>query len=346
MRVDQYLANFDWPATSHIDFPQLEPNDCLLLCAGFEDRSIETLLRISSSDVSNLSVIVVEYQPNYPQNKLAQILDLCERTHISLHRCVYDRERPEGIGTQLVALTRNFERVFLDISGMSRLLIVQALVALLRHGGVRVSILYAEAMTYPPSEQDFRIRESGRGAGNPSSYLSSGIFEVASTPELGSVAMLGESIRLIAFPSFDPSQLSNLVSELQPTYANLIHGLPPLSKDRWRRVAIADLNQHAIRSLQSREEAEASTLDYRETMHLLLEIYSNRSMFDRIVVAPTGSKMQAVAVGLFRAALRDIQIVYPTPRVFNAPEEHTLGCRQLYVLDCPAECFSSSITSI
>jgi hypothetical protein len=32
------------------------------------------------------------------------------------------------------------------------------------------------------------------------SYISSGIFEVASTPELASVSMLGEAIRLVAFP--------------------------------------------------------------------------------------------------------------------------------------------------
>jgi hypothetical protein len=63
-------------------------------------------------------------------------------------------------------------------------------------------------------------------------------------------------------------------------------------------------------------------------------------MFDRIVVAPTGSKMQAVAVGLFRAVLYDVQIVYPTPQIFTAPHEHTVGIRQLYKVDLPTEAMS------
>jgi hypothetical protein len=58
-------------------------------------------------------------------------------------------------------------------------------------------------------------------------------------------------------------------------------------------------------------------------------------MFDRIVVAPTGSKMQAVAVGLFRSVMYDVQIVYPTPQIFIAPHEHTIGIRQLYKVDLP-----------
>jgi hypothetical protein len=63
-------------------------------------------------------------------------------------------------------------------------------------------------------------------------------------------------------------------------------------------------------------------------------------MFDRIVVAPTGSKMQAVAVGLFRSVLYDVQIVYPTPQTFTAPDEHTIGIRQLYKVDLPIETMS------
>ena len=60
-------------------------------------------------------------------------------------------------------------------------------------------------------------------------------------------------------------------------------------------------------------------------------------MFDRIVVAPTGSKMQSVAVGLFRAVLHDVQIVYPTPQFFAEPRNYTLGMRQLYQLDLPID---------
>ena len=81
----------------------------------------------------------------------------------------------------------------------------------------------------------------------------------------------------------------------------------------------------------------ASTRDYRETLRILIKVYGERSMFDRIVVAPTGSKMQAVAVGLFRSVMYDVQIVYPTPQIFIAPDEHTIGIRQLYKVALPTE---------
>jgi len=172
------------------------------------------------------------------------------------------------------------------------------------------------------------------------SYISSGIFEVASTPELASVSMLGEAIRLVAFPSFDPVQLSNLMQELQPTYTELIHGVLPAQKNKWRTKAIDELNRPTLDAAQRRENHMASTRDYRETLRILIKVYGERSMFDRIVVAPTGSKMQAVAVGLFRAVLYDVQIVYPTPQIFTAPHEHTVGIRQLYKVDLPTEAMS------
>ena len=142
---------------------------------------------------------------------------------------------------------------------------------------------------------------------------------------------------MVAFPSFDRSHLANLIQELQPTYTDLIHGIPPSETNAWRTEAVRNLNRPVLDSLRRNTNHCASTLDYTKTLRILLGIYKNRSMFDKIVVAPTGSKMQAVAVALFRAALYDVQIVYPTPQTFTAPEEYTGGVRRMYALDLPVE---------
>jgi len=223
---------------------------------------------------------------------------------------------------------------------MSRLLIVQLLVAILATDGPIVSLIYGEAREYYPSKEQFEHDRGNEADGGTHSYLSSGILEIAAAPELSSVSMAGESIRLVAFPSFDPAQLTNLIEELQPTYTDLIHGIPPRHENRWRKDAIRHLNCKALMHIGDSTDRCASTLDYRSTLGLLLEIYSERSMFDRIVVAPTGSKMQSVAVGLVRHALHDVQIVYPTPSVFDKPEEYTLGVRQFYQLDIPFDALS------
>ena len=341
-RADERLANVQWPDLQRIKTPNIGSDDCLLVCGGFEDRAIEVLHRTCAAGYSGFALGLVTYRPMYPQNRTDELRNIGRDAHLKITEFVYDRENPAGIGEELKHFTRDFEHVFIDISGMSRLLIVQTLVALLMESqNHAVTIIYGEAKEYPPTREKFAQDRQSVDSEPVLSYISSGIFEVASTPELASVSMLGEAIRLVAFPSFDPVQLSNLIQELQPTYTELIHGVPPAPKNKWRTKAIDELNRPTLDALQEREDHMASTRDYRETLRILIKVYGERSMFDRIVVAPTGSKMQAVAVGLFRSALYDVQIVYPTPQVFTAPHEHTVGIRQLYKVDLPPEAMSA-----
>jgi hypothetical protein len=46
--------------------------------------------------------------------------------------------------------------------------------------------------------------------------------------------------------------------------------------------------------------------------------------------------MQTVAVGLFRALMDDVQIVYPTPKEFRSPSNYTKGVGRLYSLELGA----------
>jgi hypothetical protein len=156
------------------------------------------------------------------------------------------------------------------------------------------------------------------------------VHEVAILPELSSVNLQGQPVRLVAFPSFNPHQLTALRTEVQPSYVTLVHGVPHLPKDRWRLEAIRQLNR--TDQIPRREDLRASTLDYRETLDILLDVYAQRGATERIIVSPTGSKMQAVAVGLFRHFVEDVQVVYPTPREFTSPQHYTHGSRAVYCL--------------
>ena len=339
LRPDEKLGKIDWPNLQEINFPSVETGDCLLVCAGFEYRATEALRRICKAGKTNFSLGIVEYRPSYPENRIKRLRTIGKKADLRIDEFVYDREKPSGMGEQLrsFAQGQKFDRVFIDISGMSRLLIVQTLVALIGSPVRTISIIYGEPREYKPSKGELE-QDNQDGKIKPSpNYLSSGIFEIAATPELSSVSMLGEAIRLVAFPSFAHEQLTNLIQELQPTYTEFIHGVPPARKNKWRTEAIRKLNHLTMDELREKNELETSTLDYRETLSTLLRIYAGRSMFDRLVVAPTGSKMQAVAVGLFRSALDDVQIVYPTPQVFPKPKKYTLGFRQMYQVDLPTE---------
>ncbi|MCY3604749.1 MAG: hypothetical protein OXH45_03205 [Gammaproteobacteria bacterium] len=331
----ELLGNIDWPQAERFEIPDLGPNDCVLVCAGFERRATEMLERVCSHYKANFTLGLVSYLPEEEENRLAEFYKISGHAGLKVRELVYDREKPLDMVQELGEYSNSFDRFYVDISGMSRLLIVQILVALVCNRAESVAIVYCEAGDYPPSQEEFK-NDLQSGVSMPSpSYLSSGIFEVAAAAELSSIAMLGSPTRLIAFPSFDPSQLANLVQELQPTYTDIVHGVPPRRMQEWRREAIRQLNAGTLGELQAMTNYDASTLDYRETLRILVNIYSERSMFDRIVIAPTGSKMQAVAVGIFRAVLEDVQIVYPTPKTFTDPQRYTLGVRELHELKLP-----------
>lgn len=334
-RLDERLAGIAWPSLESIQIPDIENDSCVLLCAGFEDRAVESIRRICDAYQSRFSLGIIKYLPDLIQNKLEELRAISSKSNVDVTEFVYNREKPAEMGESLCHFSQSFKHVYVDISGMSRLLIVQILVALIQSHQESIRILYGEADEYLPTEDEYN--KDSRGSFNQPglSYLSSGIFEIAATPELGSVSMLGHAIRLLAFPSLDPAQFTNLVQELQPTYTDIFLGVPPHLDNKWRTQATMELNEQTIDDLHWKYEHLVSTFDYRETLMKLFDIYAKRSMFDRLVIAPTGSKMQSVAVGIFRALITDIQIVYPTPQVFVEPERYTLGMRQLYKLEVP-----------
>lgn len=341
-RVDEELRGLMKPALEPAEGIVLREDDSLILCAGFEERAVESLRRFVVCGCSGFLAIVVTYKPHIAANRLGEIRELCAKADATVVEVPYDRENPVGAGEALVhAVGKRQGRILLDVSGMSRLLIVQALVAFGESGqGIgQVCIVYTEAKEYPPSREEVQraLATAGPGTIYELVFLSSGVFGVIIVPELSSVALHGRPVRLVAFPSFNPDQLAMLRSELQPSYFTLVHGLPHLKENAWRRDAIKVLN--ATEQIPRREDFEASTLDYRQVLDLLLYIYATHGASERIVIAPTGSKMQAVAVGLFRLFMGDVQIAYPPPRAYPCPEEYTRGVLAVYRL--PLDAFAS-----
>ena len=332
-RADERLAGVRWELLRRFDSAtvEIDRGSVLVLCGGFEDRALGALANFAGAE--DLSIALVRYRPEHGSNKDGDVKRWARERAVKLVECPYDRQWPAGGGEAVVELLGAAKHVYVDVSGMSRLLIVQIVVALMQVGR-SFTILYTEAEEYYPTEAEFRGRTESVGADISLDFLSSGIFEVAATPELGSVAMLGEATRLIVFPSMETVQIRNLLQELQPTYVDAIYGVPPSNRNRWRCSAAKHLNASALRGQTGVSEHETSTLDYTDTLRVLLEIYRERSMFDRMLVAPTGSKMQAVAVGMVRSVLTDLQVVYPTPQEFNVGH-YTKGVGRVHHVRVP-----------
>src|SRR5208282_2349346 len=111
-------------------------------------------------------------------------------------------------------------------------------------------------------------------------------------------------------------------------------------QNKWRQQVISSINR--LDKIPEAERFQTSTLDYRETLDCLLKLYADHGERERLLLSPTGSKMQTVAVGIFRALIEDVQIVFPTPVSYLKPDGYTLGIGPLHLLPLAQFSFTSS----
>lgn len=335
---DETLLAISKPSLAELGNIVLTQGDTVVLAAGFEDRAF-AFFNSALIHGRHFRVIIVEYLPPNPQNRIRDALAAALEIGILVEVLTYDRENPTGFGDLLLdALGHRSGRTFLDISGMSRLLIVQTLVALHQSDESlqRTLLIYTEAAEYPPTLEEAQkaLQAAEENPSEPIHFLSSGVFEISVLPELSAVGFASSPTRLIVFPTLDAVHLTALLTELQPAQLSVIEGQPPDPVNQWRPDIIGKINELDRLQKQGGAEREtASTLDYRDTLDRLLRLYAKHGVRERIVLSPTGSKMQSVAVGLFRAWIRDVQIVYPTSSGFCSAESYTVGIGPTRLLD-------------
>lgn len=305
----------------------------LLLAAGFEERSLGILKALAKRE-KKFTVLMIRYLPLISENRAEEIINFCIENRIDVIELEYDRRDPRNFGAALLEAAPTESQILVDVSAMSRLLIVQTIVALANSAFSKdFAVGYCEAETYSPSRQKAEaiLDDVGQNPLNGMTFLSSGVLQVAIVPELSSATYGSQQTRLIVFPSFDSHHFVAVRSEILPSRFAFIEGAPPDAANNWRKAAIQKINE--LEKFQDSDCFTTSTLDYRETLNLLLQIYQKHSLRERIVVSPTGSKMQTVAVGVFKAYLDDVQIVYPVATDFNSPESYSIGIGDMHVLD-------------
>jgi hypothetical protein len=341
-----------------IHFPQIQKQndsvsvkESLIVCAaGFEDRTLALGSRIAASEC-RLGIAV--YKDWATNNRLAEIESGYVAAGIDASRMIhfdYDRFEPDEFGADLEAwLTDAPEHcVVLDISTMSRLAIMVAFDAC-RRSGKEVRIFYAEAQDYGPTLEEYEQAREGLYP-RPSIQVYSGLGGVVRSRRLSSVALQGEPTALIAFMSMNEVLTQALINCLCPSRLLLINGRPPGL--RWREEATAWIHDELRREWPHEDNAvsasgrvrlpvrSTSTLDYTESVEVLLDLYWDCAAEFRVVLAPTGSKMQTVACSVVKAIHPDIHIEYPTPESFL--KEYSRGVGTCWTVDFG--CLKSRVT--
>ena len=329
--------------------PTLQRCDCLMLqegeivihAPGFEDRTMSVGEVVTGSEGR---AVLLDYLPVDARNRLSEVRGMLSGRGVKIEDedvLQYDRFEPGDFESRLQKRLQyhRAQRVLVDISTMSKLEIM--LVLNVCNGlSVRVRVFYCEAQSYGPSQAEFKEAKDQKQIHQPSLQIFTGVHGVVRVDSLASVAMQGQPTAAIVFMSFNDALTQVLLNTVYPSRLFLINGRPPVHA--WREEATAWIHDQVRREWEDDNPVEpsngegvakprrvVSTLDYRETVSLLLELYWQLSVNHRILLAPAGSKLQAVGCYLMKALHPDIHIEYPSPEGFLPPYSIGMGTRWL-----------------
>jgi|GEM_PF-659772 len=299
---------------------------CIVIsAAGFETRTL-ALSKTIGAVGENAGAIVIRYEPGDARNKLSELVKALRRNNLLLDEKVdiigFNRFTPDDFGDALSSrlLDLRAESVLLDASSMSKMALLLTL-EVCSELNVDLSIFYAEARSYGPSKRAYIESRAKGELHQPSIQVYSGIGEVVRSARLSSVAMQGEPVAAVMFMSFNELLTQALLNCVYPSRLFLINGRPP--EHTWREEATAWIHER-LRAEWSETDnpvdhmglpcRSTSTLLYEETVSALLSLYWRLSTDYRIILAPTGSKMQTLGLFISRALHPDIHVEYPTPK--------------------------------
>lgn len=322
----------------------LVQGDVVIHAPGFEDRTMALLSTVKTS--AGACAVLLKYLPFSPENRLQEIREALVAAGVAIRDediLDYHRFEPDDFEGRLQArlIAHSACRVVVDISTMSKLAIMLVL-NVCRQLDLEVMVLYAEAQTYRPSQEEFEQARTKEEIHQPTLQVFTGVYGVVRVDSLASVAMQGQPTAAIVFMSFNDVLTQVLLNTVYPGRLFLINGRPPLHS--WREAATAWIHDQVRREWEEDNPVFpvdgdglgiprrfASTLDYRETVTLILQLYWQLSANHRLLLAPSGSKMQAVGCYLVKALHPDIHIEYPSPEGFLP--EYSTGVAARWLLD-------------
>jgi hypothetical protein len=219
---------------------------------------------------------------------------------------------------RLGAYIADVDEIIIDISAMTKLLSL-VLLCLLKRYDRTLRIVYSEAIKYAPTRDEYvRSRSQMEWAAK---FPSRGIEEIVRTKCLSSVVTQGQPVTLIAFTSFNEQLVRHMLGSISPHRLVFINGRPPRKENLWRAEATQELHRKLVEAYAADNPFDrdghlansASTLDYRETVMMLVNLYRRYGAQERMLCAATGSKMQTVGLFVAKMIFRDIHVEYPTP---------------------------------
>lgn len=290
-----------------------------VVAEGFEKRSLYWISKNENKTFFSQSIIC-KYSPSKKSlfDEMYEIVkNHTQNEPITLD---YDRFEPtlfEQKFKESIMLFADIEEVVIDISVMSKMLIM-IILCCLNNYNKKVTILYSEPVSWGPTEKKFKEILSNRTHGTCIGLSSVGVGNVVRTPMLSSIVMQDCPILLVAFLSFNEQLINVLVNEISPTKLKVINH--KCTQAKWREGAMYSIHKDLIEENSGKDSFDTLSsfelTDYKAVFEELSKIYKENCYNYRIVVAPTGCKLHAVACALLKLCCSDIHVEYPTPESY------------------------------
>jgi len=291
----------------------------LVIAEGFEARSL-SWINDRKNKILFDKTLICKYL-FHKEDKFNEIL-IATKLHCSNEPEIieYNRFEPtifEQKFLQIVKKYKDYDEIFIDISVMSKMLIMIIMYSLKYFCG-KISIIYSEPETWGPlSKEKFEEALLNKGVDSWISLSSVGVSDVVRTPNLSSVIMQNNPIFLISFLSFNEQLFGALVNEVSPSKLQLINH--SCKRQDWRENAMLKIHEDVIKEYFGNDIEpifSADVLDYITIFEKLASIYRKYCYEYRIIISPTGGKVHAISAALFKLCCPDVHIEYPTPESY------------------------------
>lgn len=252
------------------------------------------------------------------------------------------------LSRKLVQNLTEIEEIVLDVSSMTKLLILVSLCMLSDFEGT-LRIVYSESERYAPTIEEYgKSKEDMKMIARFPSY---GIGSIVRTKCLSSIRMQGQPVTMVAFTSFNEQLIRHMLGTISPHRLLFINGRPPSNDYEWREYATQEIHKRLIEEYANDNKTNekgylarvTSTLKYHETIECIDNIYKQFGTYERIICAATGSKMQTVGLFFSKMMHPDIHIEYPTPDSYYV-KGLSVGVKRVHEIVIPG--FSAFLKNI
>lgn len=316
--------------------------DVFLCALGFEERSLSIPERLADvKDFRCKEAVYFEYSTNVEDNfinkpRLIDALQKFSETTPRSFSCDIEGFTNKLRGFLKSRISKNcMPNILYDISVCSSNLLLLSVKALLEFD-LYFHVVYSEAAVYHPTCGEFEsnpakwITEEGFG-------IAKGIGKIIRNQEYSGDQKDKLPDLVVAFPTFKPERTKSIIQDVDEAL-----GVRPDDRIIWiigdphMDAAIKQKRKEMTRKINSissnSPSYEVSTLNYKETMKVLEQIYRQKAMDFHINISALGSKMQTLGIALYHYIRPDITVISAMPKQYN-PSQYSDGCKETWQIN-------------